>query len=85
MLEDIWALFFFKSEKATNNTAALVASEAVAVQTSSPKFGIGITAACQNDPANKLISSFIRYWRGGGMAMAHDLSATVWMDMHLSV
>lgn len=83
MLEDIWALFFFKPEKATNNTAALVASEAVAVQISSPKFGIVITAACQNDPGNKLISSFIHYWRGGGMAMAHGLSATMWMGICL--
>lgn len=44
MLEKKWAPFFFKSEKATNNTAALVVSEAFAAQTTSPTFGMGITA-----------------------------------------
>ena len=86
MLENIWGPFFFKPEKATNNTVALVVSEDVAAQTTSPKFGTGITAEtdnCQNEPGNKLMSSFIRYGRGGGVATAHDLSAAMWMDIRL--
>lgn len=53
MLEIIWAPFFFKPEKATNNTAALVVSKAVAAQPTSPKFGTGITAETDTAKVNQ--------------------------------